>query len=65
MLYHWLTAEAPEDLRNRFATWQGLVENTKAGPRVVDNVAREQYERVFAGAMEHLEALFAVWLISE
>jgi hypothetical protein len=65
MLYHWLTAEAPEDLRNRFATWQGLVENTKAGPRVVDNVAREQFERVFAGAMEHLEALFAVWLISE
>lgn len=64
-LYHWLSNEAPEDIQNRFATWQGLVENTKAGPRVVDSVAKEQFERVFADDMTKLDALFAAWLTAE
>jgi hypothetical protein len=64
-LYHWLSMEAPADLQNRFAVWQGLVENTKAGPRVVDGVAREQFERVFGDAMEQLDRLFGVWITTE
>ena len=61
-LHHWLLREAPEDLRRRFAAWQGVMENLETTPRTVDRVGREQFLIQFRGKLEAIDSGLAEWI---
>ena len=61
-LHHWLTVEATAEYADIYARWQGLVENSAAGPRVVNDVSRKQFLSLFASKLETLETQFSEWL---
>ena len=60
-LHQWFLTAAPEPMRQRFADWQGVMENLDVSPRAIDEVGRKQLHLHFDRDWAELERLFLEW----